>query len=69
MSKCRCDGCGKERSDVRSVGRDYNGDPDAPDMCSICRKQGERGYVWNSKVKGYVHHTLNDNDLNMKEKS
>jgi len=61
--KHRCDGCGKERLDVRSIGRDSNGDPDAPDMCFICRKEGERGSVWNDKVKGYVHHTLTDNDL------
>ncbi len=63
----KCDGCGKDRSDVRSVGRDYNGDPDAPDLCFICRKEGERGRVWNDMVKGYVHHTLNDNDLTLEE--
>lgn len=34
-----CDGCGKERRDVRSVGRDANGDPDAPDLCFLCRKK------------------------------
>jgi hypothetical protein len=31
------------RRDVQSVGRDYNGDPDAPDLCFICRKKAERG--------------------------
>lgn len=61
--KYRCDGCMKERSDVRSCGKDYNGDPEAPDLCFICRKEGQRGRVWNDKVQGYVHHTLEDNDL------
>jgi len=37
-----CDGCGKPSRDVRSVGRDSNGDPDAPDLCFFCRKRVER---------------------------
>lgn len=41
-----CDGCGKERRDVRSCGRDSNGDPDAPDLCFLCRVEGERGRVY-----------------------
>lgn len=32
-----CDGCGKERLDVRSCGRDSAGDPDSPDFCTTCR--------------------------------
>jgi hypothetical protein len=36
----RCDGCGKDRRDVQSVGRDANGDPDAPDLCFLCRQHG-----------------------------
>jgi hypothetical protein len=43
MNLHRCDGCRQERRDVQSVGRDYNGDPDAPDLCFICRKRAERG--------------------------
>jgi hypothetical protein len=31
------------RNDVQSVGRDSNGDPDAPDLCFFCRKTVERG--------------------------
>lgn len=49
-----CDGCGKERRDVKACGRDSNGEPDAPDLCFICRKQGERGKVWSFKYKKYV---------------
>lgn len=37
-----CDGCGKQRRDVRSCGRDANGDPDAPDLCFFCRKEAQR---------------------------
>lgn len=39
----RCDGCDKERRDLQSMGRDANGDPDAPDMCFLCRREWERG--------------------------
>jgi hypothetical protein len=38
-----CDGCGKLSRDVRSVGRDSNGDPDAPDLCFFCRQRIARG--------------------------
>lgn len=37
-----CDECGKERRDVRAVGHDANGDPDAPSLCFFCRKKYER---------------------------
>jgi hypothetical protein len=49
-----CDGCGKERRDVKACGRDSNGDADSPDLCFLCRKMGERGKVWSSKEKRYV---------------
>ena len=48
-----CDGCNKVRRDVRSVGRDSNGDPDAPDLCFICRKEAERGKVFDRKSNRY----------------
>lgn len=48
-----CDGCDKMRFDVRSMGRDNNGDPDAPDYCFICRKEGERRKAYNVKTKRY----------------
>ena len=50
-----CDGCDQMRPDVQSVGRDYNGDPDAPDLCFLCRKEVERGRVWDRSAGGYVH--------------
>lgn len=50
-----CDGHGTERADVRAVGRDSNGDPDAPDLCFLCRKEGERGKVYDRKCGGYVY--------------
>lgn len=49
----QCDGCDKMRFDVRSMGRDSNGDPDAPDYCFICRKEGERRKAYNLKTKRY----------------
>jgi len=52
--KGHCDGCDKDRSDVRSCGRDSNGDPDAPDLCFLCRKEGERGKVYDCKKQRYV---------------
>lgn len=50
-----CDGCGKNRRDVRSCGRDSNGDSDAPCLCFICRKEGERLRVYNKSARRYVH--------------
>lgn len=32
-----CDGCGKDRRDVQSMGRDGNGEPDAHDLRFVCR--------------------------------
>ena len=34
-----CDRCGHEGADVRSVGRDADGEPDAPDWCEACRDE------------------------------
>lgn len=28
------------------MGRDADGAPDAPDLCFLCRKQGEKGRVF-----------------------
>jgi hypothetical protein len=53
--KTTCDGCEKERNDVRTVGKDSNGDPDGPSLCFICRKKGERGRVYNRRLRRYVH--------------
>ena len=54
MSKGRCDGCDKERSDVRPCGKDDNGEPDAPDLCFVCRKEAERGRLYDRKLGRYV---------------
>jgi hypothetical protein len=53
-SQATCDGCEKERSDVRAVGRDSNGDPDAPCLCFVCRKEGQRWRAFDTKAKRYV---------------
>jgi hypothetical protein len=55
MAKQHCDGCGKDRTDVKACGRDSNGDPDAPDLCFICRKEGERGRFFDWKLQRYVY--------------
>ena len=65
--KHTCDGCDKKRSDVRSIGRDSNGDPDAPDMCFICRQEGKRGRVWNQTIQGYVPDNVGPEDIVNKE--
>jgi hypothetical protein len=38
-----CDGCGRKGGDIKSCGKDANGDPDAPDLCFICRRTYARG--------------------------
>lgn len=53
-----CDGCGKERRDVVSCGRDSDGVPDAPDLCFICRKENERGRCYSEKHGRYVPYAL-----------
>jgi hypothetical protein len=51
-----CDGCGKERADVQPCGRDANGDPDAPDLCFVCRVEWQRSRRVYSQAHGrYVH--------------
>jgi hypothetical protein len=52
----RCDGCNKERRDIQSMGRDSNGDPDAPDLCFICRKEASRSRAYNHTSKAYEHY-------------
>lgn len=54
MKTEHCDGCDKDRRDVKAVGRDYNGDPDAPSLCFICRKEWERKRVYDRYKKRYV---------------
>ena len=49
-----CDGCGKMRRDVRSCGRDANGEPDAPDLCFLCRKQHAEGRAYDKATGTYV---------------
>lgn len=34
-----CDGCDDIRPDVCAVGRDGDGEPDAPDLCGMCRER------------------------------
>jgi len=55
-----CDGCGKDRRDVRSCGRDANGDPDAPDMCFLCRVEWHRGRIYDRRAGRYVRATILD---------
>lgn len=35
----RCDSCGAVNVPVRAMGRDSNGEPDAPDLCGVCRDE------------------------------
>ena len=49
-----CDCCRKIRKDVISCGRDANGDPDAPDVCFLCRKEYARGKVYSFNYKKYI---------------
>jgi hypothetical protein len=58
----RCDGCQKERHDVVSCGRDANGDPDAPDLCFICRQEAKRGKVYSAEHGRYIRPALLDPD-------
>lgn len=54
MAKGYCDGCGKIRSDIRACGRDSNGDPDAPDLCFLCRREAERWRQYSFKFQCYM---------------
>ena len=49
-----CDGCTKMRRDVLACGRDANGEPDAPDLCFICRKEMNRGRSFSKKENKYI---------------
>lgn len=49
-----CDGCDKMRRDVKLCGHDLSGEPDAPALCFVCRKEGERDRVYSKKSKSYV---------------
>lgn len=49
-----CDGCNRDKRDVVSCGRDANGDPDAPDLCFLCRQEGNRGRVFDEQNGQYV---------------
>jgi hypothetical protein len=51
---CYCDGCGKDRADVQTCGRDSNGDPDAPDLCFLCRREGAKGKAFDRHTNRYV---------------
>lgn len=50
-----CDGCCKMRKDIRSMGRDSNGAPDAPDLCFICRVEAKKGRFFDRKQNRYVY--------------
>lgn len=58
-----CDGCSKDRKDVRSCGRDANGDPDAPDMCFLCRQELRRGKIFDYKLGRYIHGSVLEDRL------
>ncbi len=49
-----CDGHGTTRADVRTVGVDSNGDADGPDLCFLCRVEGERWRVFDREAGRYV---------------
>lgn len=55
-----CSGCHKPRHDLQSCGKDYNGDPDAPELCFICRKESARGRIFNLELHRYesIHSVL-----------
>ena len=50
-----CEGCYKQRHDVRAMGRDANGDADSPCLCFLCRKEAEKGRRWNHKTARYEY--------------
>lgn len=55
-----CDGCGKDRRDVQSVGRDDNGDADAPDYCFLCRVEAQRGKHFDKQAQRYLYEACRD---------
>lgn len=54
LSLPQCDLCGNHRRDVRSVGKDSNGDPDAPGACGTCVDEHRLGNVWDREAATYV---------------
>ena len=67
MAKTTCDGCQKERGDVRSCGKDSNGDPDAPDLCFLCRMEGVKGRVYDVARQQYVDQRFKEAQEDAKE--
>ena len=63
MSMITCDCCLKLRRDVIPCGRDANGDPDAPDMCFLCRQEYSRNRVYSHKYNKYIDILLRDIEL------
>lgn len=49
-----CDFCGRTDRSVQSMGRDANGDPDAPDVCFLCIKEGERRRTFCRELGRYI---------------
>ena len=49
-----CDGCDKMKRSVISCGRDANGEPEAPDLCSLCRKEMANSKIYSKKLNKYV---------------
>ena len=64
-----CDGHGEDRNDVRSVGRDANDEPDAPDFCFLCRKEAERGRFYDRKQGRYVPRYLSWHEVRAEVKA
>jgi hypothetical protein len=61
MGLATCDGCGKTRRDVKSCGQDSNGEPDAPDLCFLCRTEWSRSNrVYDRRIQAYVTQTCED---------
>jgi len=52
-----CDACGKKRRDIQACGRDSNGEPDAPDLCFVCRVEWQKGRVFCRTSGRYIHQT------------
>lgn len=49
-----CDGCRKERYDVKPC-RDRDGNADGPAFCFVCRKEWERNQrVFDTKLQKYI---------------
>lgn len=53
MKRGSCDGCHRNAR-LTSVGRDSNGDLDAPDLCFLCQREGARGKIYHSQTKRYI---------------